>query len=184
MRWIGLGWALFFAPFVWNHLRVFRQRREEGSIERRADRAPVSNRGLLVQFASIGFAFAAGGEQRLWLAPWALALSAAATVLSGWALVHLGRQWRIQAVVTDDHQLVTTGPYSIVRHPVYLALLLMLVATLLVQSRWWSALPAIAGYLWGTEIRVRAEEGLLRKRFRSDFDAFAARTSAYLPGLR
>jgi protein-S-isoprenylcysteine O-methyltransferase Ste14 len=180
---MGLAWALFFAPFVWNHLRVRRERRNDRSVERRVDRAPVSNHGLLLQFASIGLAFA-GGQQRQWLLPWALALSAAATILSGWALVHLGRQWRIQAVVAEDHHLVTTGPYSVVRHPVYLALLLMLVATLLVQSEWWSALVSIAGYLGGTEIRVKAEEGLLRARFQSEFEAFAARTSAYLPGLR
>lgn len=184
MRWIGLSWAAFLLPFVWNHLRVLRQRRGEGSVERRLDRAPVSNRGLLLQFSSIGLAFAAGGEQRLWLLPWSLALAALATVFSGWALAHLGRQWRIQAVVAEDHQLVTTGPYSLVRHPVYLALLVMLVATLLVQSRWWSAPLALAGYLCGTEIRVRAEEGLLRTRFQSEFAAFAARTFAYLPGLR
>ncbi|MBL8296632.1 MAG: isoprenylcysteine carboxylmethyltransferase family protein [Bryobacterales bacterium] len=184
MRWMGLAWAVFFAPFVWNHLRVRRERHKDGSVERRVDRAPVSNQGLLLQFASIGLAFAAGGELRLWLLPWALAMSAGATLLSGWALVHLGRQWRIQAVVAEDHRLVTSGPYSIVRHPVYLALLLMLVATLLVRSNWWSALVSLAGYLGGTEIRVRAEEGLLRARFRSEFEAFAARTFAYLPGLR
>ena len=60
----------------------------------------------------------------------------------------------------------------------------MLVSTLLVQSSWWSALIAIGGYLWGTEIRVGAEDTLLRARFPGDFEAFARRTRAYLPGLR
>lgn len=184
MRWIGVAWAAFFAPFVWNHFRVLAQRRAEGSQERRVDRAPVSNRGLLLQFVSIGFAFLAGGPYRPSLMPWALALAAAATVLSGWALVHLGRHWRIQAVVAEDHQLIQTGPYAVVRHPVYFALLLMLVSTLLVRSSWWSTLIALAGYLWGTEIRVGAEDALLRARFPGEFEAFTRRTRAYLPGLR
>lgn len=184
MHWIGLAWAVFFAPFVWNHFRVLGQRRQEGSVERRVHLAPISNRGLLLQFASIGFAFLSGGEQRPWLVPWALILAAVATFLSGWALVHLGRHWRIQAVVAEDHQLIQTGPYGLVRHPVYFALLLMLVSTLLVRSSWWSALIAIGGYLWGTEIRVGAEDTLLRSRFPREFEAFAGRTRAYLPGLR
>jgi len=72
---------------------------------------------------------------------------------------------RLRAVVTADHQLVTTGPYRWVRHPVYTALLGMLLATVLLFTEPWAAACALALYIVGTEVRVRAEDALLAGHF-------------------
>jgi protein-S-isoprenylcysteine O-methyltransferase Ste14 len=184
MGWLWAAWGVFLIPFAVNHWRVRRERRREESTERRLRRDPASNRGLALQLLAIGLALGVGGAERSHLIKWALALCAVATLLTSWALAHLGRQWRIQAVVAEDQQLVTTGAYRLVRHPVYLALLLMLTATVMVRAHWAVALIATAVYLWGTEIRVRAEDRLLEAHFGAAFVRFAQRTRAYLPLVR
>ena len=87
--------------------------------------------------------------------------------------------------MTDDHELITTGPYGLVRHPVYLAFLGMLVATALMRGYPVVCLAAVAVFAVGTEIRVRAEERLLSAAFGERFAAYAGRTRwAYVPSLR
>lgn len=178
---MAIPWLAFAVTFAWHHWRVHRER---APAERRVDYAPASNWGLLVQVVAFAFGLATLRAGRFWLLPWAYGISAAAIALSAAALAHLGRQWRVQAVVTEDHQLITTGPYSVLRHPVYAALLLILVATLLIGGNPAASAISIALYLVGTEIRVRAEEAILHRRFGATFEAYRARTHAYLPFLR
>ena len=103
----------------------------------------------------------------------------------GWLSVrHLGKQLRILAGLYADHELIRTGPYAIVRHPVYASLFLMTLATGLLFARWPLLLLSIALYIAGTEIRIRAEEGLLRARFGEEFEEYRRQVPAYLPFLR
>jgi protein-S-isoprenylcysteine O-methyltransferase Ste14 len=111
-------------------------------------------------------------------------VSAAAIGIADWALRHLGRQWRIQAVITDDHRLVTTGPYALVRHPVYLAFLAMLVATVLVRASAAAGAVSVLLFVAGTEIRIAAEDGILAEAFPSEFPGYRRRVAAWLPGVR
>ncbi|MCC6587559.1 MAG: isoprenylcysteine carboxylmethyltransferase family protein [Bryobacterales bacterium] len=184
LQWMAIPWIAFLTPFVWNHLRVRRTRQVESTVERRVGFAPAANLGLLLQALGIGVCVATASADREWLLPWAYALAAISIWISAAALMHLGREWRIQAVVTDDHRLVTTGPYARLRHPVYAALLLMVLATMLVGATGITAAIAAGLYVLGTEIRVRAEESLLRRQFGEAYDEYSRRTSAYLPFLR
>ena len=61
-------------------------------------------------------------------------LGIAAAILSWTAVRHLGRQFRVNAGLYEDHELVTSGPYAIVRHPIYTSLLAMLVCSLLLLT--------------------------------------------------
>jgi len=103
----------------------------------------------------------------------------------GWrAVAHLGRQFRIQAGLYDDHELVRTGPYGIVRHPIYSSLFGMLLGTMLLFSDLrWAPLP-IALFIAGTEIRVRSEDALLASRFGADFENYRRSVPAYIPFVR
>ena len=107
------------------------------------------------------------------------------SVLLAWvAARHLDKQWRFQAALTEDHKLITTGPYRWVRNPIYASMLGMLLATGLAKT-WWPLLVAgIIFFVIGTEIRVHAEERLLAERFGEEFARYKARTPAYLPFLR
>ena len=91
----------------------------------------------------------------------------------------LGKQWTYQARVLKDHDLITQGPYSIVRNPIYLGMFGMILSTGLVFSHWWLALIAIGFFLVGNQIRIRAEEKLLRESFGQKFDDYAARVPAF-----
>jgi protein-S-isoprenylcysteine O-methyltransferase Ste14 len=95
----------------------------------------------------------------------------------------LGKQWSLTARVMENHELITSGPYRMVRHPIYTALLGMVIATGIAQSYWWSLLAAILVYLAGTLIRIRSEEKLLREVFGTTYEDFARRVPALIPGL-
>ena len=49
----------------------------------------------------------------------------------------LGRQWRIDAGLSADHQLITSGPYRFVRHPIYTSMLSILLGTGFLITPWW-----------------------------------------------
>ncbi|HUO29802.1 MAG TPA: isoprenylcysteine carboxylmethyltransferase family protein [Bryobacteraceae bacterium] len=114
----------------------------------------------------------------------AMILAPVATVCGWLAVRDLGKQLRIRAGLYPDHELVRTGIYSVVRHPVYASLFLMMLATGLLFARWPMLLAAIGLYMAGTEIRIRAEEGLLRARFGAEFEDYQLKVSAYLPFVR
>lgn len=113
-----------------------------------------------------------------------MVLAPAGTIFGWLAARHLGKQLRVLAGLYADHELVRTGPYAIVRHPVYASLFLMLLATGLLFARWPLLVAGIVLYIAGTEIRIHAEEGLLRARFGAQFEEYRRSVPAYLPYLR
>jgi len=107
-----------------------------------------------------------------------------AGVLSWTSVTHLGKQFRVHAGLYIDHELVRTGPYAVVRHPIYASLLAILLATLLVLTRWPWAVLSLAVFVAGTEIRVRTEDRLLESRFGEAFHQYRREVPAYLPFVR
>lgn len=95
----------------------------------------------------------------------------------------LGKQWSITARVLEGHKLITSGPYNIVRNPIYTGMFGMLLATGLAISHWIGLLIAIVVYAVGTAIRMRSEERLLREAFGEEFDAYARKVPAVVPFL-
>lgn len=173
-------WLLWLYPFL--RKRLTGPKRQANVIARKADW------GLALETAGIACAW-------FWMphtpVPPAAACVVASMVLApvgtifGWLAVrHLGKQLRIRAGLYADHELIRTGPYGIVRHPVYASLFLMMLATGLLFARWPMLLLGIVLYIAGTEIRIHAEEGLLRARFGEEFEEYRRRVPAYLPFLR
>lgn len=113
----------------------------------------------------------------------ALVSAIASIVLVIAAVRILGKEWSLTARVVTGHKLATKGPYNFVRHPIYTAMLGMLLANGIVFSYWPALLVAIAVYLGGTLIRIRSEERLLLETFGAEFEAYAERVPALLPGL-
>lgn len=111
-------------------------------------------------------------------------LIAAASVWTMMSAVRvLGKQWSLTARVVEDHRLITAGPYNFMRHPIYTAMLGMLLATGIALSYWPALFIALVVFSIGTMIRVRSEEKLLRETFGAEFDAYARRVKAVLPYL-
>jgi len=99
------------------------------------------------------------------------------------AVKTLGKQWSITARLVEGHELATTGPYALVRHPIYTGMLGMLVATGIAISHWAALLAALAIFFMGTMIRVKSEERLLRDAFGEQFETYARRVRAIVPGV-
>ena len=107
-----------------------------------------------------------------------------APILAWGAVRHLGKQFRFQAGLYEDHELIRTGPYAVVRHPIYASLLAILAGTLLIFTPWpWTAV-SLALFAVGTEVRVRAEDRLLESRFGEAFREYRRKVPAYLPFVR
>lgn len=120
-------------------------------------------------------------EIALALLTMALALASVWMVMA--AVKRLGKEWSFAARLVEGHRLVTEGPYSLVRNPIYTGMLGMLVATGLAITHW-IALPfALIIFLIGTVVRVRSEEKLLREAFGTEFEEYARRVPALIPGV-
>lgn len=150
-----------------------------------------STMGIALQ--SLGCAAAAIGftEPALpWWAPYSIVsatlvimLGVSAITLFLSAAIAMGRNWSLVARTRDHHELVRTGPFAIVRHPIYLALLLYLLSIAAALGHWQQLLFAMPLYLLGTWVRVREEEKLLRERFGEDYSRYAREVPALIPML-
>jgi protein-S-isoprenylcysteine O-methyltransferase Ste14 len=185
---VAVLWSVFLASFLVSHLHTRRQR-SAASVrpERHIHHNPAARWGGLLQFAGICVVFAVrepSPEAGLWISFGAYGLAAVSLGVTWAALKHLGRQWRLAAVVAEDQQLITTGPYAVLRHPIYTALLGILLATALLIARWPHALAGLALYLIGAEIRARAEESVLLRAFGDQYRDYKRRTYAFLPWIR
>jgi protein-S-isoprenylcysteine O-methyltransferase Ste14 len=107
-----------------------------------------------------------------------------AAALSWTSVKHLGKQVRVNAGLYEDHELVRTGPYGIVRHPIYSSLLAILLSTILLLTPWRWAAVSLALFVAGTEIRVRTEDKLLASRFGREFAEYRKKVPAYVPFVR
>jgi protein-S-isoprenylcysteine O-methyltransferase Ste14 len=113
-----------------------------------------------------------------------MALGPVGAAMAWTSVTHLGKQFRIRAGLYVDHELVRSGPYGVVRHPIYASLLAMLLSTALLLTPWkWAAL-AVALFVTGTEIRVHVEDNLLASRFGKEFEDYRRRVRAYVPFVR
>ncbi len=83
----------------------------------------------------------------------------------------------------EGHKLITEGPYRHVRNPIYTAMLGMLIATGLAMRHWTALIVAVVPFAVGLVIRVRSEEKLLRAAFGKEFEDYAERVPAVLPGI-
>jgi protein-S-isoprenylcysteine O-methyltransferase Ste14 len=113
----------------------------------------------------------------------AVAIAVGSVWLTMAAVKTLGKQWNVRAAVVEGHALVTHGPYGWVRHPIYLGMLGLLVATGQAQSHWAALMVGLVVAVAGTMVRVREEERLLRAEFGVAFEAYRARVPALFPGI-
>ncbi len=106
---------------------------------------------------------------------------------SGWliesAIRTLGKQWALRARLVEEHKLITSGPYAYVRNPIYTGMLGMLIATGLAMEHWIALPIAVVIFVLGLVIRVRSEEKLLRAAFGDEFEGYARRVPAVIPGF-
>lgn len=99
-----------------------------------------------------------------------------------WARALLGRNWSTVPEVKDNHELIESGPYAWVRHPIYTGLLLMFLGSAIAigQYRGLLGLAILAVSLW---FKLRHEERWLAEHFGPAYRDYIARTWALIPGI-
>ena len=100
-----------------------------------------------------------------------------------WARIYLGQLWSSSVTRKEHHHIVDTGPYAIVRHPIYTGLLVAIVATMLMRL----TIVTLTGsglIATGIYVKARVEEEFLRQQLGDSYDAYARRVPMLVPFLR
>jgi protein-S-isoprenylcysteine O-methyltransferase Ste14 len=178
--WLILLWILWGLTFL---LRRVRSKAVRGS-----KTAPISIFGMVLQGLAYPILFMArrltAHPPEVWQIGLSFFLGFVSLFLIWSAIPALGKQWRVQAGVYQDHILVQSGPYRFIRHPIYASMLALLLAAGFLLGTPVRLLAAVVTMVIGTEIRVRAEERLLAERFGQEFADYKTRVPAYIPFVR
>jgi protein-S-isoprenylcysteine O-methyltransferase Ste14 len=125
-------------------------------------------------------------EAILWNTPIRLAWALVPVVLAGllftwWARIHLGRLWSSSVTRKADHHVVDTGPYGIVRHPIYTGIIVASIATAAMRGTalaWLGACVMTIGWV----VKARLEEVFLREQLGADtYDDYSHRVPMLVP---
>lgn len=97
-----------------------------------------------------------------------------------WAREHLGRNWSQAVTIKQGHELITTGPYAVVRHPIYTGMLAGLLGTAIAlsQVRGFMAFVIFFVMFW---LKLRKEEQWMRSQFGETYATYAHQTAALVP---
>jgi len=183
---IRLAWILWliswFAAAAWS----------ERTVRRPAVRREVLYRVLTVSGAMLMFGANPGGvraDTPLWRVAPAIGWLLAALVICGflfmwWARTHLGQLWSSSVTRKEHHHVVDTGPYGVVRHPIYTGIIVASMATAAIRgtlAAWIGVGLMTAGWV----IKARMEEEFLREQLGAeDYGRYAGRVPMLVPSMR
>ena len=116
---------------------------------------------------------------------WILAtMTASGLCFTWWARIHLGRLWSDWVVKKAGHHVVDTGPYRLVRHPIYSGLILAAFVTAIEKGTSF-ALLGMATVILAFYTKARREERFLRAELGENaYDAYARKTAMFVPFVR
>ena len=179
---LWFAWGVFWMASAVSHKAT---RRRESPASRLLHIVPLTLGGMLLAWYDMPGAWLA---QRLWgrsLTAWwvGFALLGAGLAFSVWARVHLGRNWSGSVTVKEGHELIRSGPYAYVRHPIYTGLLAAVLGTTIASG----SVRAALGFLIIAAAllrKLRVEEGFMRETFPGEYERYSAALPALVPFTR
>ncbi|MGP0020346.1 MAG: methyltransferase family protein [Candidatus Sulfotelmatobacter sp.] len=107
-------------------------------------------------------------------------ITAGGMLFSVWARRYLGKNWSQAVTLKEDHELITSGPYALVRHPIYTGLLLAFAGCAVARGEWRGVLAVVIVFaaLWH---KLRLEEKWLGAQFGEPYAAYSRRVAALVP---
>ena len=117
---------------------------------------------------------------------WSFCIGAAVTVagllFAVWARQHLASNWSSSVTIKQDHELITTGPYAVVRHPIYTGILTGFLGTAIALSQVRGVIGFVVIFIvfWA---KLRKEEEWMRSQFGETYATYARETAALVPYL-
>lgn len=183
-------WPVFVSFLPWVAFSMYWEMQSKNSApaiksESKASRAVhvvLTNLALLLIFWPIHFLSRRFLPDNLMIKLFGIAAEVGGVALAIWARRILGRNWSGEITIKEEHELIRTGPYSTVRHPIYSGLLAMYAGTAIVSGQ----MHALFGLLLGIVAylrKTRMEEQNLVNAFGGKYDAYREETSALVPGL-
>jgi len=142
---------------------------------------------LVIGLAAVGRLAGVSAQSHLWHMSLVLGIVSDCIVLAGaaftvWARITLGRNWSAEVTFKQDHELIESGPYALVRHPIYTGLILMALGTAIDYGRAIGAalFVGLCGALWW---KARQEEQIMISHFPDAYADYRARVHAIVPFL-
>jgi protein-S-isoprenylcysteine O-methyltransferase Ste14 len=140
---------------------------------------------LIVALVTVGRLVGVSAQSYLWHTSLALGIVSVCIVLVGaaftvWARVTLGRNWSAEVTFKQDHELIESGPYALVRHPIYTGLIAMALGTAINYGRaiGFAVFVGLCGSLWW---KARQEERIMASHFPGAYADYRARVHAIVP---
>ena len=182
-----------FFPVLWIAFIIYWRIKAAGTktTGRLESAAPQILRALIFVIAIVLFSTTRIPLRWLYLQPWPAGLwpfwlgaiaMVAGLLFAVWAREHLGRNWSHAVEIKQGHELITTGPYSMVRHPIYTGIMAGLLGTAIAlsQVRGFIAFVLLFIMLW---LKLRREEQWMRSQFGETYATYAHQTAALVPYL-
>jgi protein-S-isoprenylcysteine O-methyltransferase Ste14 len=135
---------------------------------------------ILVLFPIVGLGRFLPGSRLTMIA--GLLVQFAGTALAVWARIHLGRNWSGAIAIKEEHQLIQSGPYRRLRHPIYTGLLAMYIGAAIVTGEW-LAVIGVAIVVVAYWRKIRLEEAAVGMAFGPAYEAYRRETWALIPGV-
>ena len=181
-----LGMLVFFSTLIMARLRANKNPKVANAGQANITWLWIAVQGVGIGLAGMGRVDILTGQPTLAMIVRAiivLALMLCAVWLFDSSSRAMGKNWSLVARTRSDHNLVQTGPFALVRHPIYVALFLFMCAMAVAYGHTRNLIVAVPVFALGTWLRIRHEERLLREMFGGEYDAYAARVKRFVPGV-
>jgi protein-S-isoprenylcysteine O-methyltransferase Ste14 len=182
---LGIPWIVFIVYWIAGALKT-RATREKESFTSRFVVLAIEVIGYLLIFGAwtgIGFLGTRVLPRSLVGPVVGVVLTWSGIALAIWARYHLAEYWSARVTIKEDHQLIRTGPYTHLRHPIYSGLILATLGSALVIDRWRCVLGlclVLAGYCF----KAKKEEAMLTQQFGDAFREHEKHTGFLIPRFR
>jgi protein-S-isoprenylcysteine O-methyltransferase Ste14 len=177
-------WALWLAYWTYTARNTKRTLRQESQSSRVGHMGPLLLAACLlawpgVHLSGLGARFVSADVDLFWLGA---ALCAIGLGFTAWARIYIGSNWSGVVTIKEQHELITSGPYALVRHPIYTGLLLAFLGSALARAEWRGMLALVMVFLalWR---KLCLEERWMEQTFGARYTVYQRRVSALIPFL-
>jgi protein-S-isoprenylcysteine O-methyltransferase Ste14 len=169
------GWAAFWTYWI---VAAFSTKRGRIPWSREL-RIRVVILAVVIVLVRLGVLRGHGVSTEPWRAAIGIILFVVGLLFAVWARIHIGRNWGTPMTQKAEPELVTSGPYRLVRHPIYSGILAAGVGTTVALSLWWLPVVALAGMYFVYSATV--EERFLAEQFPDEYPAYKRSTRMLVP---
>jgi protein-S-isoprenylcysteine O-methyltransferase Ste14 len=187
LRLAGFAWVVFLFYWLVSGQKLKKVKQREGYGERLVELAFMTAAYTLVFNDIFGHRWLGLGRRFLpvsdAIGEAGFAITVTGVALAIWARWHLGENWSATVTLKEGHELIRSGPYHYIRHPIYTGMLVAFAGTVLALGEL-RGLVSFAIAITSFHSKARKEERFLTQEFGEAFNDHVRRTGKFLPGLR